>query len=182
MIDTQAILEELKLEKGRPPMRPGQLRRRIQAYTESKWPWSDREQDPAGYLKWKTDMLPTLAEAEAAFAFNHRLANYRAAVARLSRYRLADGRPELFEDQPTGETDPETGEPVLESVLVQAGVEQLPATIEQDIRDPETGEVTGTDDVPNPAIVLDDEERAAAQAVIDGTSLEVAEFIQGEGR
>ena len=44
--------------------------------------------------------------------FNQQLAAYRAATARLAKYRLADGRPELTEMQPTGEQvfNEETGE------------------------------------------------------------------------
>lgn len=107
--------------------------------------------------------------------FNASLHAYRAAVARLARYPLAQGRVAIYEDQPTGEFDTEDN-PITESVLLSPAIEPLPATITQDVRDHETGEITGTEEVPNPAIETDEAERAAAQAVIDGTSQEVKEF------
>lgn len=109
--------------------------------------------------------------------FNHALAAYRKAVARLDRYRLADGRPEITEEQETGETDPDTGEPITETVVVQSYIPPFePATVEQPIYDPETGEQTGTETVVHPQIVQDDAERAAAQTVIDATPQEVKDF------
>ena len=48
--------------------------------------------------------------------------------------------------------------------------------VEQEIRDPETGEVTGTEMIPNPLIEADTAERAAAQAVVDGTPAEVVAY------
>jgi len=89
---------------------------------------------------------------------------------------LADGLPETVEDQPTGEFDPETGEPITETVVVQPAIEPLPATVEVDVTDPETGEVTGTEAIPNPAIVADDTERAKAGAVIKKTPQGVKDF------
>lgn len=97
--------------------------------------------------------------------FNHQLFAYRKATVRLARYRLADGRPAQYEDQPTD--DPE----VTESVLVAEAIEPLPATVDQPTYDPE-----GTETVPNPLVVQDDAERTAAQAIVDGTPQEVKDF------
>lgn len=97
--------------------------------------------------------------------FNHQLAAYRQAVERLARFRLAEGLPEVTEDQDGT------------IVIVQPAVAPLPATIERPVIDPETGEVTGSETVPNPAIVQDEIERAAAQAVVDGTPVEVKAFV-----
>ena len=106
--------------------------------------------------------------------FNWQLQEYRKATARLDQYVLADGRPELTEMQPTGEQvfNEETGEmeDVLHEVVVQTAVEPLPATVDvlvYDENDPDAAPTTQT--VPNPRIVQDEEERAAAQAVVDGT-------------
>ena len=63
----------------------------------------------------------------------------------------------------------------METVVVQTAIDPLPATVEQDTYDAE-GNVTGTEQVPNPQIVEDDAERAAAQAVIDDTPDEVKTF------
>lgn len=114
--------------------------------------------------------------------FNHQLAAYLDVQARLSAYRLADGRPEITEERQAIDEqgqpmfDGETGEPVMETVVVQAAIDPLPAEIEQPVYDEATGEQTGTTMVPNPEIVRDEAERAAAQAVIDGTPQEVADF------
>lgn len=108
--------------------------------------------------------------------FNHQLAGYRKALARLARYRLADGRPEVTEEIATGAIDPNTGAPISETVIVQPAIDPLPAQVEQPVHDPDTGEQTGTEMVPNPAIVQDDADRATAQAVIDGLPQAVREF------
>lgn len=129
-------------------------------------------------LGWEADNLVNGAHN----LFNHQLAAYRAAQARLARYRLADGRPELTDEQQAVDEqgqpvfDETTGEPVMETVVVQAAIDPLPAEIEQPVYDEATGEQTGTEMVPNPEIVRDDAERAAAQAVIDGTPQEVKDF------
>jgi len=142
------ILEDLGLQRGAMALGGGQFRKRIEAFQRREWHPLLRDKDPEGYRAWVASMAPTLAEAEEAFVFNHQLAAYRAAVARLARYRLADGRPEVIEDQPTGEFDPETGEP----------------------------EYTGTQMIPNPDIVKDDVERAKAESIVDGTPQEVKNF------
>lgn len=116
--------------------------------------------------------------------FNHQLRDYRAAKARLTRYRLAEGRPEVTDAQQAIDAqgapvyDEETGEPVMETAVVQAAIEPLPAEIEQPVYDEETGEQTGTAMVANPAIAQDDAERADAQTVIDGTPAEVRAFAE----
>ena len=60
--------------------------------------------------------------------FNWQLSEYRKATARLAQYVLADGRAEVWEDQPTGEYD-EEGKEVMESVLVQTAIEPLEPTV-----------------------------------------------------
>ncbi|NRQ10064.1 hypothetical protein [Aliiroseovarius sp. xm-v-208] len=118
--------------------------------------------------------------------FNHQLAAYREAQARLARYRLADGRPEITEElraiddlgQPVFEET--NGEPVMETVVVQAAIDPRPAEIERPIYDEVTGEQTGTEMVSNPEIVRDVVERADARAVIDETPAEVIEFASAK--
>ena len=110
--------------------------------------------------------------------FNQQLAAYRAATARLAQYRLADGRPELTEMQPTGEQvfNEETGEmeAVMAEVIVQTAIDPLEATVEQTTYDDEGNATNET--VDNPLIVADDAERAAAQAVVDATPDDVKAF------
>jgi len=118
--------------------------------------------------------------------FNHQLVAYRAAQVRLARYRLADGRPEVTEEQQAIDEqgqpvfDEDTGEPVMEAVVVQGAIYPLPAEIEQPVYDDTTGDQTGTIMVPNPAVVQDDAERAAAQDAIDGTPTEVIAFAEAQ--
>ena len=118
--------------------------------------------------------------------FNHQLVAYRAVQARLARYRLADGRPEVTEElqaigaQGQSVFDEDTGEPLMEAVVVQAAVDPLPAEIEQTVYDETTGEQTGMAMVPNPEVIRDDAERTAARAVIDGTPTAVIAFAETE--
>ena len=131
-------------------------------------------------LGWEADNLINGANN----LFNHQLVNFRAAQARLARYRLADGRPEVtnehqaIDEQGQPMFDDTTGEPVIESVAVQTAIDPLPAEVERPIYDEVTGEKTGTEMVPNPAVVQDDAERADAQTVIDGTPAEVRAFVE----
>lgn len=133
-------------------------------------------------LDWEVDNLTTGANN----LFNHQLAAYRVAQARLARYRLADGRPEVtdelqaIDEQGQPMFDETTGEPVMETVVVQAAIDPLPAEVEQPVYDEETGEQTGSEMVPNPEIVRDDAERTAAQAVVNDTPAEVIEFAQSD--
>jgi len=102
------------------------------------------------------------------------VAKCRSAVARLAQYKVADGRPEITEEQPTGEYD-EEGNEITETVVVQTAIDPVEPTVEQPVYDDE-GNQTGTETVTNPLIVADEAERAAAQAVIDQTPQEVKDF------
>ncbi len=118
--------------------------------------------------------------------FNHQLAAYREAQSRLARYRLADGRPEITEELQAIDDlgppvfDETNGEPVMETVVVQAAINPLAAEVERPIYDEVTGEQTGTEMVSNPEIVRDEAERADAIAVVDETPAEVIEFASAE--
>lgn len=131
-------------------------------------------------LGWEADNLINGANN----LFNHQLANYRAAQTRLARYRLADGRPKVTEEQHAIDEQgqpvfyEETGEPVMETVEVQSAIEPLQSEVEQPVYVEETGAQSGTEMIPNPAIVQDDAERADAQVVIDGTPAEVRAFAE----
>ena len=141
--------------------------------------YSPTEDEQAQLIAFKTKMDELMALAEEARADNlfaqQRIA-YEQAVARLARYPLADGREAVYENQPTGELN-EQGEPVTESVLVVGSIEPLPAQVEQPVYNAETGERTGTEMVENPQVVLDQQERLVAQAVIDATPQEVKDFV-----
>lgn len=114
-------------------------------------------------------------EAADNWMFNKQLREYVAAVERLDQYILLEGRPEIREDvvvQTKEVFNEETGEfetvNITENVITQTAIEPLEATVEVTEYDEETMESTTTT-VRNPLIVRDEEERAAAQAVVDAT-------------
>ena len=133
-------------------------------------------------LGWEADNLVN----EEHNLFNHQLAAYRAAHVRLARYRLVEGRPKVTDEQQVIDDggqpvfDETTGEPMMETVVVQAAIAPLPAEIERPIYDEVTGEQTGTEMVSNPEIVRDEAERADARAVVDETPAEVIKFASAE--
>jgi flagellin-like hook-associated protein FlgL len=160
--------------KGDAPLTPTQLEKRAQKYIKRSWPDQAREKSiRLADGAFDAFMATFSANHDVNIAnntFNWQLAEYRKATARLAQYRLADGRPEVYEDQPTGEYDDE-GNEVMESVLVQTAIDPLDATVEQTTYDDEGNATTET--VDNPLIVADDAERAAAQAVVDNTPEDV---------
>ena len=138
------------IQKGDTPMSYRQAVKRGLRHFEAEKAYWQREQgivesDPA-YLAWAAQWVADNAVNEANNLFNHQLAAYRNALERLARYRLADGRPEVTNEQQAIDEqgqpvlDGETGEPVMETVVVQTAIDPLPATIEQPVYDPETGE------------------------------------------
>ena len=108
---------------------------------------------------------------------------YIKATERLSQYILLEGRPEIREDvvvdtkevfnEEIGEI--ETNE-ITEEVITQTAIEPLEEFVEVTTTDPETLEET-TESVRNPLVVKDEEERAAAQAVVDATPQEVIDAV-----
>lgn len=166
------------IQKGDTPLSVRQATKRGLRHFEAEKAQWQREQgivteDP-GYLAWAAQWVQDNQINGINNQFNHQLAGYSKATARLAQYRLADGRPEITEEQPTGEYD-ENGNEVTETVVVQTAIDPLEPTVEQPIYDDE-GNQTGIEAVPNPLIVQDDAERAAAQAVIDGTPQEVINY------
>lgn len=129
-------------------------------------------------LGWEADNIVNGANN----LFNHQLEAYRAARARLVRYRLADGRPEVtverqvIDEQGNPLFHETSGEPVMETVVVQAAIDPIPMEIKQPVYDEATGEQSGSIMVSNPDTDQDDKERAAAQTVIDQTPAEVIQF------
>lgn len=107
--------------------------------------------------------------------FNQQLAAYRVAVARLAQYVVADGRAEVREMQPTGEQvfNEETGEmeDVMQEVITVTAIEPVEATVERTVYpdDPMSDAEPTIETIENPLITKDNEERAAAQAVVDAT-------------
>ena len=122
-------------------------------------------------------------EAASNWTFNKQLREYVGAVERLSHYILAEGRPELTEDIVTSteeiwneETEEYDTVATTETVITQTPIEPLEPTIEVTTTDPETLEPT-TETIPNPLIVSDNAERAAAQAIVDATPQSVIDSL-----
>ena len=108
--------------------------------------------------------------------FNQQLSAYRTAIARLSQYIVADGRAEVTEEVVIGQQwSEETGEmtDVTETQVTVSAIEPVAATVEVTEYDEEGNATTTT--VENPLITKDNEERAAAQAVVDVTPQAVIE-------
>ena len=117
------------------------------------------------------------------WTFNKQLREYVTAVERLSQYILSEGRPEIREDiiiETKEVFNEETGEletvNITENVITQTAIEPIEATVEVTETDEETMESTTTT-VRNPLIVRDEEERAAAQAVVDATPQEIIDSL-----
>lgn len=115
--------------------------------------------------------IPTdLQDAADAKQFAQQVEAYKIAKARVAQYQLSVGVPESSETIVTGqEMNMETGEmqDVTETIVTPA-IPALEATVEVTTYDMET-DTSSTETVANPLIVKDDEERAAAQAVINAT-------------
>jgi hypothetical protein len=163
--------------KGDEVLTDAQLSKRTQKYIDVDWPQWKRERS----VRLNDDLFNSYMNTVSADTdtnranntFNKQLADYRVATARLAQYRLADGRAEVTENIGTGEFD-EDGNEITETVVVQTAIDPLPAQVEEITYDDDGNATTAM--VDNPAIVQDDEERAAAQAVIDSTPQSVKDF------
>ena len=121
--------------------------------------------------------LQTAADAK---QFTQQVEAYKKAKARVAQYQLSVGVPESSETIVTGqEWNEEAGEmqDVTETVVIPA-IPALEATVEETTYDFDT-DTSSTATVANPVIVKDNEERAAAQAVIDATPQPVKDHVNG---
>jgi hypothetical protein len=123
--------------------------------------------------------------------FDYQLSEYSKAANRLEKYRVDVGKPAVTEEVVIGKEqvwsvdgeDPSsteaTGEWILvdvsESKIVEAAIDPLEETITsyEYVADSDGGYNRIETEIRNPEIVKDEEERAAAQAIVDGTPQEV---------
>ena len=165
------------VNKGDAPLTPVQLEKRAQTYIRRSWPEQAREKSirtaDGAFDAFMADFSANHDVNKANNTFNWQLAEYRKATARLAKYRLADGKPEETIETPTGQYD-EEGNEIMDVTVIPA-IEPLDAEVEENVYD-EEGNLTGIIMVDNPLIVADDQERAAAQAVVDSTPEEVKGF------
>ena len=124
--------------------------------------------------------VPDWVQEEAdAWLLEKQIRDYAEAVERLAQYQLSVGVPESSETIVTGqEMNMETGEmqDVTETFVIPA-IKPLEATVEVTTQEIDEDPVTAT--VANPLIVKDNEERAAAQAIIDATPGPVITYVNG---
>ena len=164
------------VNKGDAPLTPVQLEKRAQTYIRRSWPEQAREKSiRTADGAFDAFMATFSADHDVNIAnntFNWQLAEYRKATIRLEKYRLADGRAEQTFEEPSGEYDDE-GNEIMHTWTI-AGIDPLPAQVEETTYDEEGNATTAM--VDNPEIVRDDAERAAAQAVVDGTPDEVKTY------
>jgi len=118
------------------------------------------------------DVPQVLLDAAADKLFAEQLSDYTTAIARLTRYIVADGREEVIESQATGERvfNEETLEmdDVMVDVATVTAIDPVDATITRLVYPEEGGDPT-EETIENPLITQDNAERAAAQAVVDAT-------------
>ena len=132
---------------------------------------------------WGESVPEPMATIAAEWLFNKQLNEYVVAFERLSQYVLLEGRPELTEEvvvETRESFNEETGElettNITETVITQTAIEPLEEFVEVTEYDEETMESTVVQ-VRNPLVVKDEEERAAAQAVVDATPQAVIDAI-----
>jgi hypothetical protein len=170
------------ITKGDLPLTDAQLANRTQQYIDSKWPVQARETavrtaDPKYIAAMKVWDKHKITNATTN-TFNRTLAAYREAVGRLTVVQLSVGAKSKTMQYKTGETIADsTGKmiPVVNTFVTDA-IAPLPATIAGfDNTDPANPVAA---QVPNPAIVKDDAERAAAQAVVTATKASIVTFAK----
>ena len=125
------------------------------------------------------DVPQDILDAAANKLFAQQVEAYKVAKARVAQYQLSVGVPESSETFVTGQEWNEEAmemQDVTETVVIPA-IPALEATVE--VTTQEMGKDPVTTTVANPLIVKDDEERAAAQAVIDATPQPVKDHVNG---
>lgn len=143
--------------------------------------WKTNVVDPvkAKYAKVEIDDTE-LASRKAQALAEYQLEEYTKAMARLSQYQVALGREEVIENQPTGEhvwdEESEQMVDVMADLITVSAIEAIDATVEQTTYD-EDGIATTTT-IENPLITKDNEERAAAQDVINNTEQAVIDHYE----
>jgi hypothetical protein len=126
-----------------------------------------------------TGDIPTdLQTAADTKQFAQQVEAYKIAKARVAQYQLSVGVPESSETIVTGQVWNEEAfemQDVTETIVTPA-IPALEATVEETTYDFDT---STTETVANPVITKDNEERAAAQAIIDATPVPVKTHVDG---
>jgi hypothetical protein len=172
------------VNKGDKPLSATQLEKRAQKYITRAFPVQRREEsirkDDGAFNDFMAQFSADHAVNVENNTFNHQLKAYREALARLEKHILLDGQEEVREMLPTGEQvfNEETGEmeDVLEEVVVKPLIDPVDEFVEVVVYGDDPEAEPTVEQVRNPVVVQDEEERAMAQAVIDGTPQAVKDF------
>ena len=129
---------------------------------------------------WGDTVPEPMASEAAKWLFNQQATDYATAKARIAQYQLSVGVPESSEtivDRQEWNEEAFEMQDITETIVTPA-IAPLDATVEETTYNMETDTSTTTT-VANPLIVKDDEERAAAQLVIDNTPQPVKDQVNG---
>jgi hypothetical protein len=151
-----------------------------------------------GVESWKTDVVDPvkatypkqeidedeLSSRQAQALFDHRLKEYGKAVKRLEQYQAAIGQDEITEEVVVGQEIESTDEDgnhtyvdVTETRILTEAILPVDPTIENVVYD-ESTDTTTIETIENPLITKDNEERAAAQDVINNTEQAVIDHYE----
>ena len=138
-----------------------------------------------GSLCFVGDVPEFIQEAADAKQFDNQVEQYIYSKARLEKYILSEGQQEVvtirnigpgYPDETTGEITYEK-----ETIVVQPAIDPLPATVMITITNPEDPEGPVIEqEIKNPEIEKDEQEREEAQTVIDNTPDAVKEHVDNE--
>lgn len=172
------------VNKGDKPLTANQLEKRAQKYITRAFPLQAREEsirkDDGVFSGFMTSFSVDHAVNVENNTFNHQLAAYKNAVARLEKHVLLDGQAEVLEMQPTGEQvfNEESGEmeDVLQEVVVKREIEPVEEFVEVTVYNDDPEAEPTVEQQRNPVVIQDEAEREQAQAIVDGASEAVKTF------
>ena len=170
--------------QGDKPITDSQLQKRTQAYIERDWPQWKRERamrtDATDLNAYMDQVASDTDTNRANNTFNQQLADYRVAVARLAQYIVADGRAEETETVVVGQEWDEDAQDfvdVTETYVSKRAIDPVEPTVTRMVYSDDMDAEPTEETIENPLITKDNEERAAAQAVVDATPQAVKEAV-----
>jgi hypothetical protein len=170
------------VNKGDKPLSATQLEKRAQKYITRAFSSQAREEsirkEDGLFNSFMAEFSQDHSVNVENNTFNHQLVAYKNAVARLEKHVLLDGQAEVREMMPTGEQvfNEETMEmeDVLEEVVVKPEIEPVEEFVEVTVYSDDPEAEPTVEQVRNPIVVQDEEERNMAQSVVDSTPQEIS--------
>ena len=172
------------VNKGDKPLSATQLEKRAQKYITRAFSPQAREEsirkEDGLFNSFMADFSQDHSVNVENNTFNHQLVAYKNAVARLEKHVLLDGQVEVRGMMPTGEQvfneDTMEMEDVLEEVVVKPAIEPVEEFVEVTVYGDDLEAEPTVEQVRNPIVEQDEEERAMAQSVIDSTPQAVKDY------